>query len=202
MRSQSWVFLMGDDGWKWFPPSIRPLFCALKTHFFFHCKGCGSVRHLYRNFPQCLLTLKHHSPIHHLSTTGWNSSLWACGHAECWVEFHPASLSEGWIYRLTSVGNPNTEIKRSHGRPIFLNGKGHPHYLVVFILKLDLGIANPETVHNIRISQAHRKHCSPGCLSNFRAIRRSLTYISRDMVVKRKRMIRLVEDSTSDWRYF
>ena len=89
---------MGDAGLKLFPPSIKPLFYALKTHLFVHFKGRGLATHLFMDFPQYLLTLKHHSPIHYLSTAGSNSSVKARGHVECWVEFHPASLSEGWYW--------------------------------------------------------------------------------------------------------
>ena len=44
---------------------------------------------------------KYISPIYQLLTTGVNSSFSACGHVGCWVEFHPASLSEGWLGDLT-----------------------------------------------------------------------------------------------------
>ena len=43
--------------------------------------------------PQYLYTP---DPIHQSLTAGVNSSLRACCHVGCWVEFHPASLSEGW----------------------------------------------------------------------------------------------------------
>ena len=39
---------------------------------------------------------KHHNPIHQLLTARSHSSLRARGHVGCWVEFHPASLSERW----------------------------------------------------------------------------------------------------------
>ena len=87
---------MGDAEWKLFPPSIKPLCYALKTHLFVHFKGYGFVTDLL-DFPQYLLTLKHHSPIHHLLTAGSNAWLRARGHIGCWVEFRPTSLSEGWI---------------------------------------------------------------------------------------------------------
>ena len=88
----------GDAGWKYFPPCIKLLFYALKTHLFVHFEGCGFATNISGYFSQCLLTLKRQKPIHHLSTVGPNSSLWARGHVGCWVEFHPASLSEGWVY--------------------------------------------------------------------------------------------------------
>ena len=66
------------------------------NHLYVYFKGCGSPAHIFMDSPQYLLTLKHHRLIHHLLTAGWNSSLRARGRAGCWVEFHPASLSEGW----------------------------------------------------------------------------------------------------------
>ena len=47
-----------DAGWKYFPPSTKPFFCALKPQWFFHSKGRGFVIHLFMDFSQYLLTMK------------------------------------------------------------------------------------------------------------------------------------------------
>ena len=74
-------------------------------------------------FPRYLLPLKHHNPIHHLSTAGSNSSLRARGHVGCWVEFHPASLSGGWerhfVVKLLWKALP----RRLQGQVAFFSGK-------------------------------------------------------------------------------
>ena len=57
-----------------------------------------------------LLTLKNHNPIQHLSTAGSNPSLRTRGHVGCWMEFHRASLSEGWCvvhWSLVTDGFPH-----------------------------------------------------------------------------------------------
>ena len=89
-----------DAGWKQFPPSIKPLFYAFKTHLFLHFKGCGFTTGLFMDFPQYRLTLKHPNSIHHLLTAGSNSLFIAYDHAGCWVEFHPAPLSEGCVLNI------------------------------------------------------------------------------------------------------
>ena len=50
--------------------------------------------HGFSSIYTCTKTSQSHSPF---ITAGPNSSLRARGHVGCWVEFHPASLSEGWI---------------------------------------------------------------------------------------------------------
>ena len=85
--------------WKLSIPH-QPLFQAHKTRSFVHFKGCGSATYIFVYVCQYLHISKHPSLIHQSLTTGVNSSLRACGHVGCCVEFHPASLSEGcgWGY--------------------------------------------------------------------------------------------------------
>ena len=97
-----------DAVWKFCPQSRRCCLAiiytqhkyvihALKTHLFVHPKSCGYTIYFCMNFIQYLLALKHHNPMHRSSTPGPYSSLKASGHVGCWVEFHAASLSEGWV---------------------------------------------------------------------------------------------------------
>ena len=86
-----------DAGWKLFPPSMKPLFYTLKTDLFLDFKGCGFATRLFLDFSQYLISRKPHNPIHRVLTAGSNSLLRAHGHVWCLVEFHPVSLSEGWM---------------------------------------------------------------------------------------------------------
>ena len=72
-----------DAGWKWFSPSINPLFHAFKTYLFvhFHFSGCGSGTHLFMGFPEYTCTyIKSYNSIHQLLTSEPNSSLKARSH--------------------------------------------------------------------------------------------------------------------------
>ena len=58
MMGGNFVDRIGDVGWKSFPPNINLLFHELKTHLFVRRECCGSVTHLFVDFPQYLLALK------------------------------------------------------------------------------------------------------------------------------------------------
>ena len=86
---------MGDAGLKLFPPSIKPLLYALKTHLFVHFKGRGLATHLFMDFPQYLLTLKHHSSIPIYQRQGQsqaialtNAELSLIGHLGAWLQWN------------------------------------------------------------------------------------------------------------------
>ena len=72
----------------------QPVILRIGAHLSIYFNGCGFATHLFMDFSQYLLTLKHHDLIHHLLRAGSNPSLIARGHVGCRVEFHPASLSE------------------------------------------------------------------------------------------------------------
>ena len=81
-----------------FPPSINPLFNTHKTWSFVHFKGRGSATNIFVYVSQYIHTSKHPRGAHSLIINGKCKFLArACGQVECCVEFHPASLSEGWM---------------------------------------------------------------------------------------------------------
>ena len=75
----------------------RPVIPGIKTSVICPLLGRYSVTRLIMEFPQYLHTIKHHNSIHQSATAGPYSPRRARGHVGCWMEFPPASLSEGWL---------------------------------------------------------------------------------------------------------
>ena len=74
-----------------FPPITKPLFQAMKIHFFVYFKGRGLATVLYMHYPQYLPAPKHHSSIYQSIQQGQI----VCLQLVAMLNFQPVSFSMG-----------------------------------------------------------------------------------------------------------